>query len=213
MHTKSSFQPRNLLFYYTYRLDAGTSGCLLLAKSQESATDLIAQFRSKTVQKYYVALSDRRPKKKMGSIVGAMKKGRRGSWLLEPDHGDNPAVTRFISTGTGDGSSTLRAFLVKPETGKTHQIRVALKAMGSPVLGDVRYASKEAAQLHDRLYLHCAAMRIKVLGEPLSVVAAPHQGALFTNESFESQFNEWFPQEMIDNNVWFHDNKLLRSEN
>lgn len=59
------------------RLDKLTSGALVLATSREAAGELVAQFRGRGVHKYYVALSERKPAKKMGSIVGDMQ--ARGS--------------------------------------------------------------------------------------------------------------------------------------
>lgn len=107
----------------------------MLATSREAAGELVSAFRKRQVHKYYVALSDRKPSKKMGSVVGDMEKGRRGAWLLARTHAD-PAVTRFTSVGVPGGRPGLRAFLLKPETGRTHQLRVALKSLGAPVLGD-----------------------------------------------------------------------------
>lgn len=60
-----------------HRLDYLTSGCLILATSSEAAGELVAAFRARAVHKFYVALSNRRPSKKMGSVVGDMQKGRR----------------------------------------------------------------------------------------------------------------------------------------
>ena len=68
--------------YPVHRLDRMTSGLLLLATSPAAAEQLNRQFRLGLVQKYYLALSDRKPKKKQGLISGDMDKGRRGSWRL-----------------------------------------------------------------------------------------------------------------------------------
>lgn len=117
------------------RLDTISSGALALATSREAAGELVAAFRRRAVAKFYVAISDRKPAKKMGSVVGDMAKGRRGSWLLQRSAA-NPCVTRFTSAAVPGGRPGLRAFLLKPETGRTHQLRVALKSLGAPVLGD-----------------------------------------------------------------------------
>lgn len=96
----------------------------------------------------------------MGTVSGDMARSRRGSWKLLRSQ-DQAAVTHFVTSGVEDPARPgLRAFLVKPETGRTHQIRVALKALGSPILGDVRYAAAEAAEKEDRTYLHAAALRV-----------------------------------------------------
>lgn len=78
----------------------------------------------------------------------APQRGRRGSWMLARTSSD-PAITRFASTAVPGGRPGLRAFLLKPETGRTHQLRVALKSLGAPVLGDARYAQASQQAVHD----------------------------------------------------------------
>lgn len=207
--------------YPVHRLDADTSGLLMVAKTPQAANELIQQFRAKQVQKYYVGISERKPSKKMGTVAGAQKKGRRGSWLLEREPGPSPAVTRFISTGleinadhpdSAAATERYRAFLLKPETGKTHQLRVAMKSLGSPVLGDVRYSAKEDAKLQDRMYLHCCALRCRLFNEEIiQVVNPPIEGRIFTAPEFRKTFDDWFPSSYLDADEWFSDNKLLRS--
>jgi tRNA pseudouridine32 synthase/23S rRNA pseudouridine746 synthase len=76
----------------------------------------------------------------------------------------DPAITRFVSAAVPGRRPGLRAFLLRPETGRTHQLRVAVKSLGSPVLGDERYGQADRARLEARGYLHCAAMRFRTLG-------------------------------------------------
>ena len=189
-----------------------TSGALILAKSPEVAGEVITAFRSHKVQKYYVALSDRKPSKKQGSIIGDLTRGRRGSWMLQRTT-LNPSITRFISVGPVPGQQQgIRAFLLKPETGKTHQLRVAMKSLGAPVLGDVRYAQADVARKEERGYLHCAAMRLIAGGEIHQVVCAPTIGAHFLGNGFQSVFHDWFMSGLEEEcGVWFPDSKLLRS--
>ncbi len=131
-----------------HRLDKVTSGLMVFARNREAASDIAEQFRNRTVKKFYLAVSDRKPVKKQGTIKGDMKRGRRGSWMLTREQ-NSPAVTRFISRGTDSG---YRLFLVKPVTGKTHQIRVALKSIGAPICGDTLYypapVSRSVCMLH-----------------------------------------------------------------
>ncbi len=81
----------------------------------------------------------------------------------------NPAVTRFDSVPLPGRRPGLRAYLLKPGTGRTHQLRVAMKSLGAPVLGDERYAAKAAASREERCYLHCAALRFLFDGKPVQV--------------------------------------------
>ena len=80
-----------------------------------------------------------------------MGKARNGSYRLLRTL-DNPAITRFWSRL--DTSFGERLFLLKPHTGKTHQLRVAMKSLGAPIFGDTRYGGDEA----DRTYLHAWAL-------------------------------------------------------
>lgn len=132
--------------YLVHRLDKMTSGLLLLATSSHAASVLSGLFASREIEKFYLALSANKPRKKQGLIVGDMTKGRRGSWKLLTSK-DNPARTRFTSIAGGEGR---RLFLCRPYTGKTHQIRVAMKSIGSPLIGDDYYGGEPA----DRGYLH-----------------------------------------------------------
>lgn len=204
--------PAAARLYPVHRLDSITSGPLVFAKSPHAAQTLAAAFRDRKVVKYYVALSERRPSKKQGTVTGDMAKGRRGSWMLQRT-GANPAVTKFTSGGV-PGRPGLRAFLLKPETGKTHQLRVAMKALGSPVLGDARYAAAEDAKSQERGYLHCAALRLVDPGGGAlrQVVVPPSQGAEFLTPGFAEVFDGWFRGLQGDEGVWFPDSKLLRSD-
>lgn len=170
--------------YPVHRLDRITSGLVLVARHADAARALGAQFEQGTIEKYYVALSARAPSKKQGWVKGAMQKGRNGAWrLLNPQDAKGApdaqfAVTQFFSYGLGpvpqaDGQA-LRLFVVRPRTGRTHQIRVALKSIGSPILGDALYGGGEAARGH----LHAYSLRLHWAGEMLSFSAAP-TGGLF----------------------------------
>lgn len=134
--------------YSVHRLDKMTSGIILLAKSSVIAAQLTQLFTEHQIQKYYLAISDKKPKKKQGLIKGGMEKSRRGMWKLTKQQ-SNLAITQFFSYSLGDSK---RLFVVKPHTGKTHQIRVALKSIGSPICGDPLYAEK--SNQYERGYLH-----------------------------------------------------------
>jgi len=165
--------------YALHRLDKITSGLLLLAKNRDSARKLAAQFRKKIIRKYYLAISDRKPKKKQGLVQGDMARVRRGSWRLLRTR-ENPAITQFFSASMGN---TLRLFILRPYTGRTHQLRVAMKSIGSPVLGDPLYHKKEDAAL-DRAYLHSYAISFLLYGRIYRFAHKPDTGRYFIDESF-----------------------------
>jgi tRNA pseudouridine32 synthase/23S rRNA pseudouridine746 synthase len=195
--------------YPCHRLDRLTSGCLLLAKDATTARHMGDLFASKgaeeRVSKTYVALSSRKPKKKMGRVVGDMDKSRRGSWKLLRTT-DHPAITTFESSTyvstlmarEPHGEQRLYYFVVRPRTGRTHQIRVALKSLASPILGDARYGNADEAKHLDRAYLHSAAMSFKLPGDEFIQVVCPPfgdggdggDGVYFCEEAFRNAWAE-----------------------
>jgi tRNA pseudouridine32 synthase/23S rRNA pseudouridine746 synthase len=174
--------------YPVHRLDKMTSGLLLFAKSRDVARQIADEFYSRSVEKYYIALSDRRPRKKQGLVAGDMDRTRRGMWKLVPRM-SNPAVTQFFSSSMGNN---LRMFILKPHTGKTHQLRVALKSIGSPVLGDpLYYRTSCSGDGADRCYLHSYALVFTLNDETFQFICHPRCGFLFGNESFREAFRKY----------------------
>ncbi|MDA3947520.1 MAG: TIGR01621 family pseudouridine synthase [Helicobacteraceae bacterium] len=174
--------------YPVHRLDKMTSGLVLFGKTKEAAQVFGRMFEERKIEKYYLAISLRKPKKKQGWVKGDMQSARRGDWMLLTTH-TNPAVTQFHSTALREGE---RGFLVKPHTGKTHQIRVALKSLGSPIAGDLRYARSEEAKKEERGYLHAYALRFTFDDKEYVFVQAPKEGALFLSDTFrDTLLEEW----------------------
>lgn len=157
--------------WLVHRLDKATSGLLILALSKEAAVTFYHLFAQHQIQKTYWALSADKPKKKQGKIIGDMQKSRRGAWKLLHSR-ENPAVTTFQSQSI---EPNLRWFILQPQTGKTHQLRVAMKSLGSPILGDELYQGKKA----DRVYLHCHRLDFCYQGAQISVQTLPTSGELW----------------------------------
>lgn len=157
--------------YLVHRLDKMTSGLLLLARNRQAAAVLSGLFAQRQIEKYYLAIGSKKPKKKQGLVIGDMQRSRRSSWKLINSK-DNPAVTQFFSLA---GEAGERLFLCRPHTGKTHQIRVALKSVGSPITGDPVYNPSSDA---DRGYLHAFALRFSYQGEMFSFICDPAQYSL-----------------------------------
>lgn len=165
--------------YLVHRLDKMTSGILLLARTREAASELSGLFANKTIEKYYLAIASKKPKKKQGLIVGDMERTRRSAWKLT-NSTHNPAVTQFFTYAGEPGE---RVFLCKPATGKTHQIRVAIKSLGSAIVGDPIYNPSSKS---DRGYLHAFAIRFSYAERLYEFVcnplASPSLGAKWSNE-------------------------------
>jgi tRNA pseudouridine32 synthase/23S rRNA pseudouridine746 synthase len=161
-----------------HRLDTGTSGCLCLAKNATVAAEIGELFAVRRISKYYLALSSNKPKKKQGMIIGDMKNRRGGQRILLKTQ-ENPAITQFFSSAAKPGT---RGFVVKPHSGKTHQIRVALKSIGAPILGDTLYGGAAS----DRLYLHAWHLRLPLSKGELSVTAPFDAGEVISQEDMHA---------------------------
>ncbi|MCW8345067.1 TIGR01621 family pseudouridine synthase [Vibrio sp. ZSDZ65] len=158
--------------YLVHRLDKMTSGILLLAKNATIAAELSQLFANKQIEKFYLAIGEKKPKKKQGLISGDMERSRRSMWKLMATK-TNPATTQFFSVAGENGE---RVFLCRPLTGKTHQIRVALKSVGSAIVGDPIYnVSSES----DRGYLHAFALRFTCLGTDYEFVCDPRSNTIY----------------------------------
>lgn len=173
--------------YPVHRLDKMTSGLLILAKNPASAARFGELFANHQLDKYYIALADKKPKKKQGWIKGDMQSARRGSFKLLTTM-QNPAITRFLSQSITPGT---RLYLLKPFTGKTHQLRVAMKSLGVPINGDQRYQNLEQASLFDRGYLHAYAIRFDWASQTKVYVCLPIQGKKFADLSVQMQLEAW----------------------
>jgi len=163
--------------YPVHRLDKMTSGLVIFAKTLPCAQIFGQLFEQHHIDKYYLALSDKKPTKKQGLIKGDMAKSRRGMFKLLRS-ANNPAVTQFFSYAVGNKQ---RLYLLKPHSGKTHQLRVALSSIGAPIIGDVLYYSNNdnvqqsdnvIANI-DRGYLHAYALKFSYLDEQYEFINPP----------------------------------------
>ncbi|AFU97577.2 TIGR01621 family pseudouridine synthase [Simiduia agarivorans] len=163
-----------------HRLDKMTSGLLLLARSASAAGEFGRLFEQRAMEKYYLAIGRGKPNKKQGLIAGDMSKARRRGWKLLHAKA-NPALTQFFSAACGEGH---RLFVLKPHTGKTHQLRVALNSLGCPVAGDDIYDAAHASA-YDRGYLHAWQLQFTWRGQPRLFTCAPCAGERFAGPAFE----------------------------
>jgi RluA family pseudouridine synthase len=153
-----------------HRLDRDTSGCLILARRRSALRRLNAQFAAGAIQKTYWAIVAGTPAQASGRIeLPLAKRSDRRGWRMVIDRAGLAARTDYRLLGSAGGESWLE---LAPRTGRTHQIRVHLAALGCPIVGDPVYGPEGAPSAP--MMLHARAVRIPVEGgPPLEVVAPP----------------------------------------
>ncbi|MEO2181073.1 MAG: RluA family pseudouridine synthase [bacterium] len=137
-----------------HRLDLDTSGLMMLALSKEATSDLNRQFRERTIKKEYIALVHGELDNEEGEIDLPIRADpdNRPLQVVDLDSG-KASLTRYQVIDAEEGYSRVR---LMPVTGRSHQLRLHLSAIGHPILGCDLYAHEEAFQARDRLSLHAS---------------------------------------------------------
>jgi 23S rRNA pseudouridine1911/1915/1917 synthase len=154
-----------------HRLDRDTSGLLVVARSEAVHRALKEALARRQLRREYLALVEGRPQARTGTIEAAIGRDRRDRMLMSIDtDAGREARTHFEVEQLLEGTTLLRVVL---DTGRTHQIRVHLAAIGLPVAGDPHYGRAGALGL-ERQFLHAARLAFThpVTGEPIDVVSA-----------------------------------------
>ena len=150
-----------------HRLDRETSGVMILAKTDEAFTHIKKQFHDRQTRKEYRAFVYGSMKELHGTIERPIGRSAKDFRLRSAERGARgtlrKAVTNWELLTQNAGYAYLR---VLPKTGRTHQIRVHLKAIGRPIVGDTLYASKTQLDSPDigigRLALHAYKLTIEL---------------------------------------------------
>jgi len=147
-----------------HRLDRDTSGVLVIARTVPAAASLAQSLAHRDASKVYWALTRGVPKQKRGTIKAALaKEGARGAERMAiADHDDAKfAITDYaVVDQAGEEFAWVAA---KPVTGRTHQIRVHLASLGTPIVGDFKYGAQAArgkGAIADKLHLHARSIDI-----------------------------------------------------
>jgi len=147
-----------------HRLDKDTSGLILLAKNDAAHQWLQEEFRSRRVEKTYLALVDGSPPTVRGRVEAAIGRDPvdRKRMAVVPPRKGRSAVSEY-STITQYSEHTLLE--VHPITGRTHQIRLHMAFLGCPVAGDRIYGRRHPSLKLKRQFLHAARINIRLPGE------------------------------------------------
>ncbi len=141
-----------------HRLDMDTSGVIVLARDADTHRELSRQFQDREVQKAYIAVVGGLVQEDSGSIDIPIRKDLENppKQCVDYEQG-KPSLTHFEVI---DRSSNTTRLLLKPVTGRSHQLRIHLRERGHPILGDNLYAPKALRDAADRLQLHAKTLTI-----------------------------------------------------
>lgn len=158
-----------------HRLDRDTSGVLLLAKTPEAHATLKTAFQERTIHKTYIAIVYGTLKEPKGYIDMPIGRSRKDFRLRSAQRGAKgqmrDAITRYEVI---DDISTHSLLRVMPETGRTHQIRVHLKAIHHPIVSDPLYAPNQPKDLGmKRVALHARAINFPLMNGDMHTAIAP----------------------------------------
>ena len=156
--SKGDYNPEPTIEDYgllVHRLDRGTSGVIILAKNESAKTHLQKQFQSRRAHKTYYAIVVGHPEPSHAIINIPLARNLARPTTFQPREDGREAITEYEVVDQTDQYSLLR---LSPTTGRTHQLRVHLKHIGTPILGDTVYDAPPA----NRLYLHATSLEITI---------------------------------------------------
>ncbi len=165
-----------------HRLDKETSGVMILAKDQDTFAHLKRQFHDRLAKKEYRAFVYGAVRERWGTIDRPIGRSTKDFRLRSAQHGARgllrESVTNWECIGTGRFEGEAFSYMkLTPKTGRTHQIRVHLQAIGRPIVGDALYAKAEMSRSNNlqfnRLALHAHALEIELQEGGLQRFIAP----------------------------------------
>jgi 23S rRNA pseudouridine1911/1915/1917 synthase len=139
-----------------HRIDKGTSGLLVVARSERGYESLVEQLSARTVEREYRALVWGAPESTQGLVDAAIGRSGRDPTRMAVSQRGREARTRYEVLDIFDDPVECALLVCRLETGRTHQIRVHMSAIGHPVVGDERYGGARENLPCPRPFLHAA---------------------------------------------------------
>lgn len=150
-----------------HRLDRDTSGVIIGARTDEAAVLLKKQFADRKTKKEYLAVVEGAPKTEKAVIDLPIGRNPSAPSTFRVDPSGKPAVTTYEVIATNEHRSLVKLW---PKTGRTHQLRVHLQYINTPIVGDRIYGTKKKA---DRLYLHARSLEVTIPVSNRQIFTAP----------------------------------------
>jgi 23S rRNA pseudouridine1911/1915/1917 synthase len=171
-YLKDKYQkPGNVFLGVVHRLDRPVSGVLLFARTSKAAARLARQFREGTVEKIYWAVVEGTVDKLAGTLEDWLWKDQEAGRveIVEPrTRGARQALLHFQRRAIHGNLSWVE---LRPQTGRSHQLRVQLAHYGHPVYGDAKYGSIHALDRAIALHAHSLTFLHPIRNEPITLVA------------------------------------------
>jgi 23S rRNA pseudouridine1911/1915/1917 synthase len=180
-YIKEKYNKQGEVFLGTvHRIDRPVSGIVLFARTSKALTRLNAMFQTKEIQKTYWAVVKNKPPHISGKLVHYLKKNEAKNMSKAYDKETPGALRSELDYELICNSDNYYLLEVKPLTGRHHQIRVQLSAMGCPIKGDLKYGfdrSNKDASIH----LHARKVEFihPVKNEPVIIIAPPPNEVLW----------------------------------
>ena len=143
-----------------HRLDRDTSGVIIVAKNPATKAKLQKQFQDRKTHKTYYAITEGVPKQPHAIIKVPLARNLKKPTTFMPDPNGREAITEYKVVTTNKNRALVE---LKPQTGRTHQLRIHLAHIGTPILGDPVYNTK--GQKAKRMYLHAYSLEITIPGK------------------------------------------------
>lgn len=180
-----------------HRLDRATSGCLVLGRHRQALQRLQHLFSSQQIEKKYLAVVVGQPPEE-GTIELKLAKQEKAKhrWWMKVDEAGQDARTDYKLLKTNGMLSLVE---LSPKTGRTHQLRVHMAAIGHPIVGDGKYGGKDAfltGSISRKMHLHARRIRIDhPSGSPLDVRAElpSHMKHSFADLGFDLSLGDAMP--------------------
>ncbi|MGH9182623.1 MAG: RluA family pseudouridine synthase [Acidimicrobiales bacterium] len=137
-----------------HRLDRGTSGLVVVARTEVAYRSLVTQLAARRVERRYLALVWGHPQPPTGMVDAPVGRSARDRSAMAVTAGGREARTRYHVQARYTRPTKLALVRCHLETGRTHQVRVHLAAIGHPVVGDRRYGGRRPTVATDRVFLH-----------------------------------------------------------
>lgn len=179
-HSKGAFNPEGTVASFitskltfegdragiVHRLDRATSGVMICAKTPEAESFLQKQFSQRKAKKTYQAVIKGAPEHTKAVIEVPIERDPRDPKLFRPGTAGKPALTEYEVVAEGPDYSLLT---LRPTTGRTHQLRVHLKYLGFPIVGDPVYGG----EAYPRMLLHAEKLEITIPSGERKTFEAP----------------------------------------